>query len=88
MNPLFLVFVLCPMLAVIMGGCWYVLKVSKWYTRAIALGVSFLLPLLYITSDWATFTANLDAWLMYGLGYSLVTWATYRLLCTLKGYKS
>ncbi|MDT0126067.1 hypothetical protein Q9R46_25710 [Paenibacillus sp. RRE4] len=47
-----------------------------------------MLPLLYITSDWGTFTSNLDAWLMYGVGYSLVTWATYRLLCTLKGYKS
>lgn len=85
MNPLFVGFVLCPILAVILGVCWYA---SKWCSRTIALGVSLLLPLLYITSDWGTFTANLDAWLLYGIGYSLITWATYRLLCTLKGYKS
>ncbi|WP_342554350.1 hypothetical protein [Paenibacillus sp. FSL R7-0652] len=85
MNPLFIVFVLCPLIAVLIGVCWYT---AAWCSRTIALGVSFLLPLLYITTDWMTFTANLGAWLMYGIMYGLITWAAYRLLCTFKGYKS
>lgn len=83
-NPIFVVFVLCPFIAIILGVCWYA---TKWCSRAIALGVSFCLPLLYITSNWETFTANLDAFFMYGVGYSLITWGTYRLICTIKGYR-
>ncbi len=85
LNPIFVVFVLCPLIAFVLGVCWYA---TKWCSRAVALGMSLLLPLLYITSNWATFTANLGAWVMYGVGYSLVTWGTYRLLCTVMGYKS
>lgn len=85
LNPIFVSFVLCPLIALILGVCWYA---TKWCNRVIALGVSLLLPLMYITSDWGTFTDNLDAWLMYGMGYSLVTWGTYRLLCAVMGYKS
>ncbi|CAI6085177.1 hypothetical protein PAECIP112173_04548 [Paenibacillus sp. JJ-100] len=83
-NPIFVVFVLCPLIALILGVCWYA---TKWCSKAIALGVSLLLPLLYIGSDWGTFIANLDAFFMYGVGYSLVTWGTYRLICTIKGYR-
>lgn len=83
-NPIFVVFVLCPLIALILGVCWYA---TKWRSRAIALGVSFFLPLLYITSDWGTFTANLDALFMYGVVYSLITWGTYRLICAVKGYR-
>ncbi|MBR2564850.1 MAG: hypothetical protein IKE29_09520 [Paenibacillus sp.] len=83
-NPIFVVFVLCPFIALLLGICWYA---TKYLSRAIALGISFLLPLLYIGSNWGTFIANLDALFMYGVVYSLITWGTYRLICTVTGYR-
>ncbi|WP_440116549.1 hypothetical protein [Paenibacillus sp. QZ-Y1] len=84
-NPLYAVFVLCPIIAVVLGACSYY---REWLKVRVALGVSFMLPMLFIASDWSTLRENTDAWMIYGIGYGMVTWVVNRLLHSIVGYKN
>jgi len=67
-NPFVLVIVICPLISLLMGAFLALFRCRKWLAPALA----FLLPLLYITSDLATFQANVDAWLMWGIMYAFL----------------
>ncbi|MCP1182315.1 hypothetical protein [Paenibacillus sp. 1781tsa1] len=84
MNPLFAVLVLCPVIAMVLGVCSYFAKGFRLWGAMI---ISFMLPLLYIASDLSTWRGNLDAWFIYGAGYSLICWIVHRLLRAITGYK-
>ncbi len=76
LNPLLPIFVFCPILSTLIGTGYAVFK------RKVYMGmfVAFLLPLLYILTDLASLKVNLDAWLMYGIIYVLITFSVYKLV--------
>lgn len=43
----------------------------SWFRKPkqVALILSFLLPLVYTTGNWAVFKANIDAWFLWGIVY-------------------
>ena len=75
LNPLVLVLVICPLLAVFFGTAAVWLR-KKWFWGAIP---AFLLPLLFIASDFETLQANWAAWILYGLMYVLLASTAYKL---------
>lgn len=75
-NPLILVLLVCPILSIINGFICARFKIN-WYVCMI---ISFCLPLLFIANDINTFKVNIDAWLMYGIIYVLIS------LVVLKNY--
>ncbi|GIM44460.1 hypothetical protein DNHGIG_00090 [Collibacillus ludicampi] len=80
-NPFILTLVFCPLISVLLGA-WFAMMRKK---KLIALVVSFVLPLLYITSDWNTFIANLGAWLLWGTLYALVAYLAHKAVSIIRG---
>ncbi|MCG7377847.1 hypothetical protein MH215_12655 [Paenibacillus sp. ACRSA] len=75
LNPLFAVFILSPIIALMLGVvCFY----RRRFKIMMGMGVSFVLPLLFIASDWATLWANVGIGMVYGVGYSLITLLMYK----------
>lgn len=81
LDPLLLIFVICPLLSILLGGVLSWLDLDK----KIAPITAFLFPLLYITSDWAAFKANLGAWILYGALYSLIAYVAGWVMSLIKG---
>lgn len=75
LNPLVPTLLVCPLIAIITGIMCAIL-----HSRILpGVGVALLLPLLFITTNIATFRANLDTWAMYGIIYALMTYAAFRI---------
>ncbi|GIO32479.1 MULTISPECIES: hypothetical protein [Paenibacillus] len=68
------VFVICPLLAALIGVFCRLLRVHI----AVGSGIALLLPLLFIANDLPTMMMNLDAWAMYGAIYGLIAFAVYK----------
>ncbi|AJQ26661.1 hypothetical protein [Pelosinus fermentans] len=75
MNPFLLTMGIMPAIAVFLGISAIVLK-----KKYIAIVISFLLPLVFLTTNRETFIANLDAWLLWGVLYGAITYGTEKLL--------
>lgn len=75
MNPFLLTMGIMPAIAVFLGISAIVLK-----KKYIAIVISFLLPLVFITTNRETFIANLDAWLFWGVLYGAITFGTEKLI--------
>ncbi|WP_379320358.1 hypothetical protein [Paenibacillus puldeungensis] len=73
-DPFQMVFLFCPLLAVVIGAVSAFLRRGK----IIAPIIAFLFPLLYITTDWNTFKMNWDAWLLWGVLYAVIAFLTDR----------
>lgn len=71
-DPFLMVFLFCPLLAVIIGAASAFLCKSRYIAPVIA----FLLPLLYITTNWSTFIGNWGAWLLWGSMYAAIAYFT------------
>lgn len=71
-NPFSLVLEICPLLSLILGLAFAVMRMH----RIVAPILAFLLPLLFTTVDWRTFEANLDAWILWGVIYALIAYIT------------
>ncbi|UHA74415.1 hypothetical protein [Paenibacillus sp. 481] len=69
-NPFVLVIILCPFVSVVFGFILALLRTKAW----IAPAISFLLPLIYVTTDWKAFSANIDAWMFWGIIYALIAY--------------
>lgn len=80
LNPFSLVMVIMPVVAAILGI--FVMTISKRIYLAPAL--SFLLPLLFITTNIKTFIANIGAWIFLGITYGLIAYATGLLVRRMK----
>lgn len=74
MNVLLPAFVICPLLAVLIGVFCRLLHVNILVGAAIAL----LLPLLFLANDLSALADNIDAWAMYGAIYGIVAFAVYK----------
>ncbi|KQY90207.1 hypothetical protein ASD24_25245 [Paenibacillus sp. Root52] len=75
MNPLFAVFVMSPIIALMLGVvCFY----RRRFKIMMGMGVSFVLPLLFIASDRGTLWGNAGIGIVYGVGYSLITLLMYK----------
>mgnify|MGYP001042582386 CR=1 FL=1 len=75
LNPLVPTLLICPLIAIIIG-----VICSFFHPRILlAIGIALVLPLLFITTNIATFKSNLDAWAMYGIMYALITYASFRI---------
>jgi uncharacterized membrane protein len=75
LNPLVPTLLVCPLIAIILGIMCEILHLRVLPGVSVAL----LLPLLFITTNIATFKANLDTWAMYGIIYALMTYAAFRI---------
>lgn len=75
LNPLLPSFLICPILAILIGAC------SARFRGIIYLGliIVLLLPLIFIATDFQTLKVNVDAWVIYGMVYALITFGVYRL---------
>ncbi|MDF2570351.1 MAG: hypothetical protein K0R55_1955 [Sporomusa sp.] len=71
-NPFLLAMGIMPAVAAILG--LFIMTISKRIYLAPAL--SFLLPLLFITTNMRTFIANIDAWIFWGIIYGLIAYGT------------
>ncbi|WCN37020.1 hypothetical protein [Aneurinibacillus uraniidurans] len=71
-NPFFFVLIICPVLSLVLGAAFALLRLDK----KIALLLAFLLPLLSTTVNWATFKANIDAWLLWGSIYMIFAYVS------------
>ena len=60
LTPFALVTISIPLFAFCVG----VLSVFFFHRLYLGMLLSFLLPLLYITTDWHTFGSDIDAWLL------------------------
>ncbi|MDQ0087171.1 hypothetical protein J2T12_000565 [Paenibacillus anaericanus] len=69
-DPFQLVFIFCPIIAIILG---IVFAQLRW-KQVIAPLAGFLLPLLYITTDWNSFKVNLEAWFLWGILYAIIAY--------------
>ncbi len=78
-NPFLLTIGILPVIAVLLGISTIALE-----KKYIAILISFLLPLLFITTNWETFIANLDAWIFWGVLYGAITYSTEKLLAYVK----
>jgi hypothetical protein len=79
MNPFLLTMGIMPAIAVFLGISAIALK-----KKYIAIVISFLLPLVFITTNRETFIANLDAWLFWGVLYGAITYGTGKLIAYVK----
>lgn len=75
LNPLLPSVLICPILAILIGAC------SARFRGVIYLGliIALLLPLIFIAADLQTIKVNMDAWIIYGIVYALITFGGYRL---------
>lgn len=83
LDPFALVLVYMPICAFIIG------MVSPFVFNKKYIGslLSFFLPLLYTTTNWETFAANIDAWVLWGSLYALVAFlGTYLRILLKKWY--
>jgi len=74
MNVLLPVFVICPLLAALIGVFCRLLRVHI----VVGIGIALLLPLLFTASDLAAWTVNPGAWAMCGAIYGLIALAVYK----------
>ncbi|MNS64760.1 hypothetical protein D3C72_978990 [compost metagenome] len=79
LNPLVPSFIVCPILAILIGLLFTRFKRTVY----IGLIISFFLPLLFIASNLNTLKANIDSWVLYGMVYALITFAVYKLTISL-----
>jgi len=80
LNPLIPVFIICPIIAILIGTIFFYGKFNIF----LGMCISFLLPLLFIASNASTLKANIGAWVLYGIGYSVTTFLVYKFLGFLK----
>ncbi|MNO98862.1 hypothetical protein D3C76_906210 [compost metagenome] len=76
LNPLVPVLFICPLIAIVIGVIWALRRINVIWGICIAV----MLPLLFTTQDMGTFKANLDAWALYGIIYSLITFAVIKVM--------
>jgi hypothetical protein len=74
-DPFLLTMGIMPIIAVLLG-----ISVINFKKKYIAIVISALLPLLFITTSKKTFIANLDAWFFWGAIYGLITYGAGRLI--------
>lgn len=80
LNPLAVCLLICPLISIIVGY----FSARFHLNLLVPIVVAFLLPLLFITIDLATFKANLDAWLLYGILYVFISYVIYKMVSKLK----
>lgn len=76
LNPFLPSLLFCPMLAILIG-VWFAFCTGNIY---LPLSLALLLPLTFIATDWATVQANIDAWIVYGFIYAVITFVVYRMV--------
>lgn len=75
LNPLLPTLLLCPILAILIGVCFASFK-GKIYLGLI---LAFLLPLIFIATNLETIAVNIDAWILYGFIYAIITFVAYKM---------
>lgn len=80
LNPMIPVFIICPIIVILIGTMAHFGKLNL----VLGMCISFFLPLLFIAVNAATFKANIGAWIIYGIGYSIITLIVYKFLGFLK----
>ncbi|WP_334077609.1 hypothetical protein [Paenibacillus sanfengchensis] len=78
LNPLLPSLLFCPILAILIGACSARFHGKVYWGLVIAL----LLPLIFIAADLKTLKVNIDAWMIYGIVYAMITFGVYRLTLT------
>lgn len=74
LNPLVPSFVICPLMAVLIGLLCARFRVNI-FAGAFA---TLLLPLLFIANNRKTLLGNGDAWLLYGIIYALLAFIAFK----------
>ena len=82
-NPFLLAMGIMPAVAAILG--LFVMTISN--RIYLAPTISFLLPLLFITTNVKTFIANIDAWIFWGIIYGLIASGTGILIQRMRNWK-
>lgn len=70
-NPFLLTMGIMPAIAAVLGIS---IIISK--KKYLASAISFLLPLLFITTNVETFIVNIDAWIFWGTIYGFIAYGT------------
>ncbi|CAM4157735.1 hypothetical protein [Saccharibacillus endophyticus] len=70
LNPLLMILVIAPILAVALVLIGKRLKLHAGWSVA----ASLFIPLLFIWTDWSTLKANVDSWVIYGAAYGAIAW--------------
>ncbi|CAM3504910.1 hypothetical protein SABR111722_13350 [Saccharibacillus brassicae] len=75
LNPLLPTFLIGPLLAILLGAvCRRIGLNAVW-----PISLSLLLPVLFIFTNLETLKANIDAWLVYGIVYAILSVGAYKL---------
>ncbi|AJE50311.1 hypothetical protein ACFQ5D_23345 [Paenibacillus farraposensis] len=84
LNPLLPTFLLCPILAILIGVCFAYFKGNIYLGLILAL----LLPLIFIATNLETIAVNIDAWILYGFIYAIITFVAYKMAFSQLGKSS
>ncbi|MEJ8306451.1 hypothetical protein [Saccharibacillus sacchari] len=68
LNPLLMILVIAPLLAVVLALIGKRLKLHS----GCSVVASLFIPLLFIWTDGSTLKANLDSWVIYGGAYGAI----------------
>lgn len=74
LSPFVPIFIICPLLSIMVA------LLCHWFRIKVMFGVciALLLTLLFIANKISTLKANLDAWVLYGVIYALITYGVFK----------